>query len=261
MTFKRRPVVVGNWKMNLSLTEATELARSLLTHEGTPTPKEGVVEVGVAPSTPFLGAVIAVLEGSEIDVSAQHMSHHRSGAHTGESAPNQLADLGCRYVILGHSERRQLYHETDQQVSLAARAAHDVGLIPILCIGETLDQRDQGDTLNVVLKQLSAAFSQLTADEAIRSICAYEPVWAIGTGRTATPAQAQEVHSAIRQHLSELYGEQVADRVRLQYGGSVKPTNAEGLMSQPDIDGALIGGASLNAVSFQAIINIASTVR
>jgi triosephosphate isomerase (TIM) len=259
MTYKRRPVVVGNWKMNLSLTEATELARGLLERLASLGEGESSAEVGIAPSTPFLSAVINCVEGSDLGVSAQHMSHHRSGAFTGESAPSQLADIGCRYIILGHSERRQYYGETNESVSLAARAAHDVGLTPILCVGETLSQRDDGETLAVVLKQVEEAFKLLSAEEAAHTICAYEPVWAIGTGRTATPEQAQDVHYAIRQHLKELYSEQVADRVRLQYGGSVKPGNATGLMSQADIDGALVGGASLDVDSFQTIIHIAST--
>ena len=255
---KRQAVVVGNWKMNLSLTEATELARTLLDQAEQTSVEERFVEVGVAPSTPYLSSVISILAGSDLGVAAQHMSHHRSGAYTGESSASQLADIGCRYVLLGHSERRQYYGETDEQVSSAARAAHDLGLTPIVCIGETLEQRDQGNTLSVVLNQLTVALNQLSAQEVMNTICAYEPVWAIGTGRTATPAQAQEVHEAIRQHILQLYSEQVADCVRLQYGGSVKSENAMGLMTQKDIDGALVGGASLKADSFLAIINAAS---
>lgn len=256
---QRRPVVVGNWKMNLSLTEAIELARALIDQGQEATEHETSTEVGIAPSTPYLSSVIQHVEGSGVGVAAQHMSQHLSGAFTGESSPSQLADIGCRYVILGHSERRQYYFETDENVSLAARVAHDTGLTPILCVGETLVERQSEKTLEVVLRQVKAAFSLLSPEEAARSICAYEPVWAIGTGLTATPEQAQEVHKSIREYLKELYSEQVADRVRLQYGGSVKPENALGLMSQPDIDGALVGGASLNAESFIAIINIAAT--
>ena len=259
MTEQRTPIIVGNWKMNLSLTEAGELARAVVTGLTELEQAENSrVEVGVAPSPPFLGAIIEATRGSAVGVSAQHMSHHRSGAYTGESSSSQLADIGCRYVILGHSERRQYYGETSEQVGIAARAAHDASLTPILCVGETLAERDAGETLNVVLAQVTGAFQPLSAEEATRSVCAYEPVWAIGTGRTATPEQAQEVHRAIRDHLAELYSEQVASRVRLQYGGSVKPGNAEGLMAQEDIDGALVGGASLTAISFQAIINVAA---
>lgn len=243
--------------MNLSLTEASELGRGLV--EKLSQYPEIEVEVGVAPSTPYLGLVIEKTRGSAIGVAAQHMSHHLSGAYTGESSVGQLSDLGCRYVILGHSERRQLFAATDEHVAQAARLAMDAGLTPIICVGETLEQREAGETLSVVLSQVSAGFSKLNEDEASRAVCAYEPVWAIGTGRVATPEQAQEVHHAIRRHLAELYREQVADRVRLQYGGSVKPENAEGLMAQEDIDGALVGGASLNADSFHAIITAAST--
>ena len=246
--------MVGNWKMNLSLTDASTLAQALVESVGS----ETSVEVGVAPSPPYLGAILSIAQNSPIGVAAQHMSPHASGAYTGESSARQIADVGCRYVIIGHSERRQLFNTTDEEVKLSARAAHDAGLTPILCVGETLEQREAGDTLSVTLGQVKAAFELLSADEAVGSICAYEPVWAIGTGRTATREQAQEVHAAIRAQLTELYGESVADRVRLQYGGSVKPENAEGLMAQADIDGALVGGASLKALSFQAIINAAA---
>jgi triosephosphate isomerase len=183
------------------------------------------------------------------------MYHQAQGAFTGESSPAQLADLGCRYIIIGHSERRQIFNETDQEVSHKARAAHDHDLTPILCVGETLSEREAGQTLSRVLSQVDAAFSELSASEAIASICAYEPVWAIGTGRTATPDQAQEVHRAIRKRLAHRFSSEVADQIRLQYGGSVKPANAKALMSQTDIDGALVGGASLTAPSFLNILS------
>lgn len=257
MSMRRTPIVIGNWKMNLSLTDAAELSRAIMEtlSEGLPA---SAVEVGVAPSPPYLGLVTDVLSGSEVGVGAQHMSHHISGAYTGESSAGQLADIGCRYALLGHSERRQHFGATDEHVAEAARLAHDSGLTPVICVGETLTQRDAGETLSVVLNQVSVAFSKLSPEEASHSICAYEPVWAIGTGRVATPEQAQEVHAAIRNQLAELFSEQVAEKVRLQYGGSVKPENAEGLMAQKDIDGALVGGASLNASSFHAIIQAAS---
>ena len=258
MSIKRKPVVVGNWKMNLTLSEATSLAHEL--SELLEEVAESKVEVGFAPSTPYLSVIAAICDESPIGISAQHMSAHLSGAHTGESSAQQLLDVGCQYVILGHSERRQTYGESDEQIAKCARVAHDTGLTPILCVGETLEQREADQTLEVVLRQVSSAFSQLSADEAVKSICAYEPVWAIGTGRTASPQQAQEVHAAIRKHLAELYSEAIADSVRLQYGGSVKPENAEGLMSQPDIDGALVGGASLKVNSFNSIVQITSKV-
>ncbi len=256
MSINRKPIVVGNWKMNLSLSEATGLAYEL--SEQLEDIAGVDIDVGIAPSTPFLSIIAAICDESAIGISAQHMSAHLSGAHTGESSVQQLLDVGCQYVILGHSERRHVYGESDEQIAQCARLAHDLGLIPILCVGETLQQREANQTLDVVLKQVSSAFSQLTADEASRSICAYEPVWAIGTGHTASPEQAQEVHAAIRKHLSELYSVAIADSVRLQYGGSVKPENAEGLMSQPDIDGALVGGASLKVNSFNSIVQITS---
>ena len=258
MSIKRKPVVVGNWKMNLTLPEASSLAYEL--SELLEEVAESKVEVGFAPSTPFLSVMAAICDESPIGISAQHMSSHLSGAHTGESSAQQLIDVGCDYVILGHSERRHTYGETDEQIANCARIAHDLGLTPILCVGETLEQRESNQTLEVVLKQVSSAFSQLTPEEASQSICAYEPVWAIGTGRTASPQQAQEVHAEIRKHLVELFSEEVADSVRLQYGGSVKPENAEGLMSQPDIDGALVGGASLKVNSFNSIVQITSKV-
>lgn len=246
---QRTPVVVGNWKMNLSLEEAIILAKEIAA--GIPLG----VEVGVAPSTPYLFAVAQSVHGSRLGISAQHMYHQAQGAFTGESSPAQLADLGCRYIIIGHSERRQLFNETNQDVSQKARAAHDHDLTPILCVGETLSEREAGQTLSRVLSQVDAAFSELSASEAIASICAYEPVWAIGTGRTATPDQAQEVHRAIRERLAHRFSPEVAEQIRLQYGGSVKPANAKSLMSQADIDGALVGGASLTAPSFLNILS------
>jgi len=248
----RLPVVVGNWKMHLSLDEAVTLARDVA--ERAP----GGVEVGVAPSAPYLGAVAQALRGSRVGLSAQDTHWEAAGAFTGEASPAQLKGVGCRYVIIGHSERRQLFGETDAGVAKKARAAHDHGLTPILCVGETLAEREAGRTLAVTLGQLDAAFSALRPEEAAASICAYEPVWAIGTGRTATPEQAQEVHRAIRARLAERFGAGVAAQVRLQYGGSVKADNAAALMAQPDIDGALVGGASLKAAGFLDILRAAS---
>lgn len=249
MTHVRTPVIVGNWKMNLSLDEAQTLARELA--NGLP----NGIEAGVAPSAPYLGAVASVLKGTALGLSAQNMHWETKGAYTGECSPLQLVEIGCRYVILGHSERRQFFGETDENVGKKARSAHDYGLTPILCVGETLEEREAGLTLQRVLTQVDAAFSPLSSEEAIASICAYEPVWAIGTGRTATPAQAQDVHFAIRTRLSELFSPEVAQQIRLQYGGSVKPANAAALLSEPDIDGALVGGASLKSESFLSILS------
>lgn len=247
----RRPIIVGNWKMNLSLSEARELARAVA--QGAPTD----LEVGVAPSAPYLSALSEILEGNTVGLSAQEMHHKPSGAFTGASSPTQLRDVGCRYVIIGHSERRQLFGETNEGVALKARAAHDHGLTPILCVGETLAEREAGQTLSVVLGQLTAALSQLSPQEVSASVIAYEPVWAIGTGVTASPEQAQEVHAALRAHLEQLTSLAVAQEVRLQYGGSVKPGNVAELMACEDIDGALVGGASLKAESFLALLNAA----
>lgn len=246
---QRTPVIVGNWKMNLSLEQAISLAQEIAYHV-----PQGV-EAGVAPPTAYLFAIAQKVQGSQLGIGAQHMYYQAKGAFTGENSPAHLADIGCRYIIIGHSERRQLFHETDQEVSNKARAAHDHDLTPILCVGETLSEREAGQTLSRVLSQVDAAFSELSANEAVASICAYEPVWAIGTGKTATPEQAQEVHYAIRERLAQRFGSEVASQIRLQYGGSVKPENAKSLMSQADIDGALVGGASLTASSF---INILS---
>jgi len=248
---QRSPIIVGNWKMNLSLEEAISLAQAIASNA-----PHGV-EVGVAPSAPYLGAISLALKGSGVGLSAQEMHSEAQGAFTGESSPAQLADVGCRYVIIGHSERRQLFGETDQGVAKKARAAHDHQLTPILCIGETLAEREAGQTLQVVTRQLDAALSQLSPQEVASSVIAYEPVWAIGTGKTATPTQAQEVHRALRERISTLVSTEVANVVRLQYGGSVKPSNVSDLMSQADIDGALVGGASLKADSFIELLNSA----
>ena len=245
----RRPIIIGNWKMNLSLQSARELASALAQQA------PASVDVGVAPSDAYLGAVSEALSGSAVGLGGQEMHWEPSGAFTGATSPVQLKELGCRYVLIGHSERRQLFGETDEGVARKARAAHDHKLTPVLCIGETLEEREAGETLSVVTRQLNAALSLLSPEEVSVSVIAYEPVWAIGTGKTATPEQAQEVHSALRARLSALLGEPLAREVRLQYGGSVKPSNIKALMAQEDIDGALVGGASLEAESFLALLN------
>jgi triosephosphate isomerase len=247
----RTPIIVGNWKMNLSLDEAVTLAGAIVTSA------PAGVEVGVAPSAPYLGAISQAVQGSRVGLAGQEMHWETQGAFTGESSPAQLTDVGCRYVIIGHSERRQLFGETDEGVAKKARAAHDHQLTPILCIGETLSERESGQTLQVVTRQLDMALSALSPSEVANSVIAYEPVWAIGTGKTATPTQAQEVHRALRERISTLVSQEVANSVRLQYGGSVKPSNVADLMSQEDIDGALVGGASLKADSFIALLNSA----
>ncbi len=249
---KRTPIVVGNWKLNKTMAEAlalvTELKNQLAAVRD--------VEIGVAPVFTVLHPVIKRLEDSNIGVSGQDCFWEERGAWTGAVSPSLLRDIGCRYVIIGHSERRQHFGETDENVGRKARAALDAGLTPILCVGETDTERDAGQTFSRVDTQLTGALARLTAEELDRVVLAYEPVWAIGTGRTATPAQAQEVHGHLRGRLRERFGA-VAERVRIQYGGSVKPDNAETLMREPDIDGGLIGGASLKAEDFTAIVKAA----
>ena len=216
-------------------------------------------EVIVAPVFPALKIVADRLEGSNIRVAAQNCATEvEEGAHTGEVAAFMLRDAGARYVIVGHSERRQLYFETDSMVNRKCQAALAAGLVVILCVGESLEQREQGTAENVVSGQLSGALAGLTASDLDRIILAYEPVWAIGTGRTATPEQAQEMHAFIRRVFADKYSKQVAEDVRILYGGSVKPDNVAGLMDQNDIDGALVGGASLKAESFAQIVNYKS---
>jgi len=213
-------------------------------------------EIVIAPVFTSLKTVADRLEGSNIHVAAQNCSTEvEHGAHTGEVAADMLADVGCAYVIVGHSERRQHYFETDTMVSRKAQAALATDLTVIMCVGETLAQRDQGNAERVVSGQLSGGLSGLTASDLARIIIAYEPVWAIGTGRTATPEQAQEMHAFIRRVFAEKYSNEVASAVRILYGGSVKPDNIAGLMKQTDIDGALVGGASLKADVFAQIVH------
>jgi triosephosphate isomerase len=249
---KRTPIVVGNWKLQKTVTEAlalvTELKNQLAAVRD--------VEIGVAPVFTALHPVAKRLEDSNIGVAGQDCFWEERGAWTGAVSPSLLRDVGCRYVIIGHSERRQHFGETDENVGKKTRAALDAGLTPIVCVGETESERDGGQTFSRVDTQLTGGLARITAEEMERVVLAYEPVWAIGTGRTATPAQAQEVHGHLRGRLRERFGA-VADRVRIQYGGSVKPDNAETLMREPDIDGGLIGGASLKAEDFTAIVKAA----
>ncbi len=245
----RLKFVCGNWKMHKTQGEARELLRALLPLLA---PLAGKVQVAVAPPFTALAAAAEALRGTAVDLAAQDVHWERQGAFTGEVSAAMLADAGCRHGIVGHSERRQLFGETDEAVRRKAGALLSAGIRPIVCIGETLAEREAGRTLEVVERQVRAALSGLPSQVLAALALAYEPVWAIGTGRTATAGQAQEVHAAIRAILRELGGP-VADEVRIQYGGSVKPENAAELMSQPDVDGALVGGASLEAGGFAAI--------
>ena len=249
----RTPFVVGNWKLNKTIAEALALVTELKNQLGA---VKGVA-VGVAPPLTALNAVAKRLEGSTIVTCAQNCFWETSGAFTGEISAPLVADAGATWAIVGHSERRQFFGDTNDTVGQKARAVLAGGLGVIVCVGEQLAERDGGRTLEVVDAQLAGGLSGVDTAAANRLVIAYEPVWAIGTGRTATPAQAQEVHAHIRKRLADQYGAQVADTIRIQYGGSVKPSNAEALMSEKDIDGALVGGASLEAADFVAIVKAA----
>jgi triosephosphate isomerase len=245
----RRPLIAGNWKMYKTAAEAVGLATELRDSSH----RQGV-EVLMAPPFTVLSAVAQVLRGSHLLLAGQNMHWENEGAFTGEVSPLMLRDAGCTHVILGHSERRQLFGETDEAVARKARAAFTHSLTPIVCVGETLAERESGRTMEVVERQVERALRELTADQVAALVIAYEPVWAIGTGRNASPEQAQEVHVFIRKRVSASHGEPAAAAVRVLYGGSVKPDNIAPFMAQADVDGALVGGASLTAASFLKIV-------
>lgn len=249
---KRRPIIAGNWKMNLLVAEAESLVKDLLS--GLDGSGSEDVDVVVAPPFTSLVPVAKLIRGTRVALAAQNLHWEPSGAYTGEVSAKMLLDVGCKYVIIGHSERRQYFGETDETVNQRLKAALASGLEPILCVGEVLEDRKSGRTREVVDKQTRRGLADVSGKDAQRLAIAYEPVWAIGTGETATPEQAQEVHAEIRALIQDLYGEGVAQGVRIQYGGSVKPDNVRGLMDQPDVDGALVGGASLKAESFLGIV-------
>lgn len=244
----RKPILAGNWKMHGSTADAKALASGLAARVGQRQDR-GVI---LGPPFTALATALEAVRGTNIIVSAQNMHFEEKGAFTGEVSPTMLQDLGITHVILGHSERRELFGETDELIhkKVASAIAHD--LTAILCVGETLEQRDAGDTLKVVTGQVEAGLTGVTADQAGKIILAYEPVWAIGTGRVATPEQAQEVHAAIRKCVADLG--LPADDIAILYGGSVKPDNVDGLMACPDIDGGLVGGASLKIEDFTRIV-------
>ncbi len=246
----RRPLLAGNWKMNKSLAEAEELASAL---KGRLTDISGRDVVVCVPSL-YVERVSRMLLDSEIAPGAQNLYWEEKGAFTGEVSGPMLKSVGCEYVIIGHSERRQYFHETNQHANKKVKAALQTGLKPILCVGETLEQREEGVTESIVTTQVQESLEGMSQDEMLRTVVAYEPVWAIGTGRTATPEQAEEVHALIRKLLGQKFGEEVAEKVRILYGGSIKPDNVYDLMQQADIDGGLVGGASLSADSFEKIV-------
>jgi triosephosphate isomerase (TIM) len=249
MATKRYPLIAGNWKMHKTLVEAKTLAQEICAGMQI-IPK---AEIVLAPPFTALAAVAQVLAGTKVKLSAQDTFWEKQGAYTGAISPVMLQDVGCQYVIIGHSERRQYFGETNATVNRKIKAVLGVPLTPLMCIGETLAQRESGDTLTVIAEQLEQGCQGLAGVEAEKLVIAYEPVWAIGTGRTATPGQAQEVHAFIRQKLITLFGAKVAESTRILYGGSVTPENIAVLIREPDIDGALVGGASLKAASFLAI--------
>ncbi|PZM89516.1 MAG: triose-phosphate isomerase [Actinobacteria bacterium] len=249
----RRPLIAGNWKMNLNHLEAIALVQKLafsLTEQ-----QLTDVEVVVLPPFTNLRSVQTLVDGDKllIGYGAQDLSQHASGAYTGEISGAMLAKLGCRYVVVGHSERRAYHHETDEVVNAKVKAALANDLSPILCVGEGLDVREAKGQVAHCQAQLDAALAGLKAEQVEKVVVAYEPIWAIGTGKTATPEDAQEVCGALRQRLGEVYGQATADKVRILYGGSVKAANIAGIMAMPDVDGALVGGASLDAEEFAQI--------
>ncbi|MBN1517565.1 triose-phosphate isomerase [Candidatus Sumerlaeota bacterium] len=246
----RKPIIAGNWKMNGALEEAQKLAQGVVDALG----DAKNADVAVCPPFTALSAVSMIVKGTNVKLGAQNCNENDSGAYTGEISPVFLKELGVDYCIIGHSERRQYYAETDAKINAKAKALYQHGIIPIICVGELLDERKAGRTLDVVLGQVRGCLAELPREKMIESVIAYEPVWAIGTGEVATPEQAQEVHAAIRAELAKLFDQELADAVRLQYGGSMKPDNAEGLMAKADIDGGLIGGAALKADSFAGIV-------
>ncbi len=246
----RKPFVAGNWKMNLTLADAVALAKGLADGVG----QDSDVEVGVCPPNVYLSPVSAALTGSGVGLGGQNGYFEASGAFTGETSMGMLTDVGCNYVILGHSERRHVLGECDEMINKKLISALEANLVPILCVGELLEEREAGKTQEVVTSQIEGSMAGLTPEQAEKVVIAYEPVWAIGTGKVATPAQAEEVHLDLRKLLESRYNSEVAGKIRIQYGGSVKPDNAAELLSQPNIDGALVGGASLKADSFLAII-------
>lgn len=250
MDKERKLIIAGNWKMNKTVAESLDLANGLVRE------LKEVKEVDIAICPPFtaLSEVSKAVIDSNIRLGAQNMSQNGYGAHTGEIAAGMLKEFSTKYVILGHSERREYQRESDELIAAKAKAAHEAGLKPIVCVGEQLEERESGNTENVVGTQVRGSLEGLTTEEMLGTVIAYEPVWAIGTGKTATAEQAQEVHAFIRNLLADLFDADTAKAVRIQYGGSVKPDNARELMSQPDVDGALVGGASLDVRVFSELI-------
>jgi triosephosphate isomerase len=245
----RIPFICGNWKMNKSIGEAVALLDGILPQIAS----LNGIEVAAAPPFTILHAASKRLYGSKMQLAAQNVHHALSGAFTGEISVSMLKDVACRYVLVGHSERRNLFDETDESCSLKVDAVLQGGLRVILCVGESLQERESGQTLARVSEQLRKGLATCSVEQAVDVVVAYEPVWAIGTGKTASPIQAQAVHAHLRSELAEIFSEEAAEGIRIQYGGSMKPANVAALLAQPDIDGGLIGGASLTAETFVAL--------
>ncbi len=250
MDSKRTPIIAGNWKMNMTATQARDLAGKLVPLVA------GVKdrEIVLAPPYTSIAAAAEAVRGANISLAGQNFHWEDKGAFTGEISAEMLLDSGCKYVIIGHSERRQYFGETDETVNRKVAQAFRKGILPILCVGETLAEREAGKLHEVISRQVTAGLRDVTADDMTKLVIAYEPVWAIGTGKTATPEQANEVHALIRQEVGSLYNADIAGGLRIQYGGSVTPDNVARLMAMPDIDGALVGGASLKPESFAALV-------
>lgn len=246
----RKAIIAGNWKMHYTPEEAVKLVNELK-----PLVKDATCDVVVCPTFVCLDAVLKAVEGSNIKVAAQNMHFEEKGAYTGEVSGPMLKSIGVEYVIIGHSERRQYFAETDETVNKKVKAAHKYGLKPIVCVGETLEQKEAGETTNVITTQTRLALEGLSKEQVEGTIIAYEPIWAIGTGKTATSEDANNSIKEIRKEIAKNYGQEVADRVIIQYGGSVKSGNAKELFTTSDIDGGLVGGASLKADEFAKIVN------
>ncbi|TAA71943.1 triose-phosphate isomerase [Planococcus salinarum] len=246
----RKPIIAGNWKMYKNASEATSFVEEVKTA----LPSAEKVDAVICAPALFLQSLVKTAENTDLRIGAQTMHEEKEGAFTGEISPTQLKDLGVEYVIIGHSERRQYFNETDQSANKKVVSAFGNGLVPILCVGETLEQRENGETGSVVEAQVEKGVAQLSADQAAGLVIAYEPIWAIGTGKTATADDANEVCGLIRKKISSLFNSETADAIRIQYGGSVKPANIEELMNMEHIDGALVGGASLEAESFLKLL-------
>ncbi len=250
----RKPIIAGNWKMNKTLSEAKVFVDAVKDN----VPANDVVDAVVAGPNIFTQKLVEWTEGTDLKVAAQNSHFEDDGAFTGETSPKALADLGTDYVIIGHSERRDIFHETNEDVNKKAHAVLNHGMTPIICVGESLEQRESGETDAWISEQIEAALEGISADQVKELVIAYEPIWAIGTGKTATSEQANETIHAARQTVAKLYDEATAEAVRIQYGGSVKPDNIAELLAQSDIDGALVGGASLEADSFLKLLEAAN---